>query len=255
MAINVLLVEDDEILVKRIQNHFAETEFTIEVDSTGADALSIVRQRVNLRDAFTLAIIDIVLPKIDGLQLAKELNTLTDIGVIVLSSRDSQADRIAGLAQGADDYICKPVDLLELELRMRALYKRVAVNMDSDESEEFIEYADFKLHPDNRTLITSSGVESRLTEAEHKVLICLISNAGKALPALLIKQISTLCSASVKRDSTPEEVIRVRLSGCNLKSAYSINSSLSSLSILTATRLYKARMRSSSSSKSTGLQI
>ena len=139
MAINVLLVEDDEILVKRIQNHFAETEFTIEVDSTGADALSIVRQRVNLRDAFTLAIIDIVLPKIDGLQLAKELNTLTDIGVIVLSSRDSQADRIAGLAQGADDYICKPVDLLELELRMRALYKRVAVNMDSDESEEFIE--------------------------------------------------------------------------------------------------------------------
>ena len=180
MAINVLLVEDDEILVKRIQNHFAETEFTIEVDSTGADALSIVRQRVNLRDAFTLAIIDIVLPKIDGLQLANELNTLTDIGVIVLSSRDSQADRIAGLAQGADDYICKPVDLLELELRMRALYKRVAVNMDSDESEEFIEYADFKLHPDNRTLITSSGVESRLTEAEHKVLICLISNAGKA---------------------------------------------------------------------------
>jgi len=180
MAINVLLVEDDELLVKRIQNHFAETEFTIEVDPTGADALSIVRQRVNLRSAFSLAIIDIVLPKRDGLQLAKELNTLTDIGVIVLSSRDSQADRIAGLAQGADDYICKPVDLLELELRMRALYKRVAVTQEDDESEEFIEYADFKLHPDNRTLITASGVESRLTEAEHKVLICLISNAGKA---------------------------------------------------------------------------
>ena len=180
MAINVLLVEDDELLVKRIQNHFADTEFTIEVDPTGADALNIVRQRVNLRGAISLAIIDIVLPKRDGLQLAKELNTLTDIGVIVLSSRDSQADRIAGLAQGADDYICKPVDLLELELRMRALYKRVAVNLEDDESEEFIEYADFKLHPDNRTLITAAGVESRLTEAEHKVRICLISNAGKA---------------------------------------------------------------------------
>ena len=180
MAINVLLVEDDELFVKRIQNHFADTEFTLEVDPTGADALNIVRQRVNLRGAISLAIIDIVLPKRDGLQLAKELNTLTDIGVIVLSSRDSQADRIAGLAQGADDYICKPVDLLELELRMRALYKRVAVNLEDDESEEFIEYADFKLHPDNRTLITAAGVESRLTEAEHKVLICLISNAGKA---------------------------------------------------------------------------
>ena len=63
---------------------------------------------------------------------------------------------------------------------MRALYKRVANNHSDDDSEEFIEYADFKLHPDNRTLITASGIESRLTEAEHKVLICLIGNAGKA---------------------------------------------------------------------------
>ena len=171
MTIHVLLVEDDELLVKRIQNHFTNTEFTIEVDPTGADALSTIRSRVNLRGAFSLAIIDIVLPKRDGLQLAKELNTLTDIGVILLSSRDSQADRIAGLAQGADDYICKPVDLLELELRMRALYKRIAhLNSENDKNddngEEFIEYADFKLHPDNRTLITATGAESRLTEAE-----------------------------------------------------------------------------------------
>ncbi|MBB1334197.1 response regulator transcription factor [Pseudoalteromonas sp. SR44-5] len=181
MTIHVLLVEDDELLVKRIINHFAETEFCIENDATGADALAIVQSRANNYDAISLAIIDIVLPKRDGLHLAKELNTLTDIGVIMLSSRDSQADRIAGLAQGADDYICKPVDLLELELRIRALYKRLKSNNNSsDESEEFIEYADFKLHPDNRTLITANGIESRLTEAEHKVLICLISNAGKA---------------------------------------------------------------------------
>ena len=138
MAINVLLVEDDELLVKRIQNHFINTEFSIDVDATGADALSMVKSRVNQRSAISLAIIDIVLPKRNGLQLAKELNTLTDIGVILLSSRDSQADRIAGLAQGADDYICKPVDLLELELRMRALYKRIANNQHDDDSEEFI---------------------------------------------------------------------------------------------------------------------
>lgn len=180
MTIHVLLVEDDELLVKRIINHFAQTEFHIENDATGAQALEIVKSRECSHNAISLAIVDIVLPKRDGLHLAKELNTLTDIGVIMLSSRDSQADRIAGLAQGADDYICKPVDLLELELRMRALYKRLNNNTNSDETEEFIEYADFKLHPDNRTLITMNGIESRLTEAEHKVLICLISNAGKA---------------------------------------------------------------------------
>ncbi|MBQ4834429.1 response regulator transcription factor [Pseudoalteromonas sp. MMG010] len=180
MTIQVLLVEDDTLLVKRILHHFADTDFAITVDPTGAQALDIVQQRAKHHDAISLAVIDIVLPACNGLQLAKELNTLTEIGVIVLSSRDSQADRIAGLAQGADDYICKPVDLLELELRIRALSKRLTVNTHNDESEEFIEYADFKLHPDNRALITANGAESRLTEAEHKVLICLISNAGKA---------------------------------------------------------------------------
>ncbi|RZQ53168.1 DNA-binding response regulator [Pseudoalteromonas phenolica] len=180
MSIKVLLVEDDELLAKRIISHFAETEFRIEVDSTGATALAQVQQATQVQERFALAIVDIVLPATDGLALAKELNTLTDIGVIMLSSRDSQADRIAGLAQGADDYICKPVDLLELELRMRALCKRLTIINNDDESEEFIEYADFKLHPDNRTLINGTGEESRLTEAEHKVLICLIANAGKA---------------------------------------------------------------------------
>ncbi|MCF6434812.1 MULTISPECIES: response regulator transcription factor [Pseudoalteromonas] len=180
MTIHVLLVEDDELLAKRILSHFAQTEFDIKVDNTGANALEHIQLAGNTDAPISLAIVDIVLPATDGLELAKELNTLTDIGVIMLSSRDSQADRIAGLAQGADDYVCKPVDLLELELRMRALYKRISQNGDSDESEEFIEYADFKLHPDNRTLINQHGEESRLTEAEHKVLICLIANAGKA---------------------------------------------------------------------------
>ena len=177
---HVLLVEDDELLAKRILNHFANTEFSIDVDNTGASALEKVQSSQQEPNKITLAIVDIVLPATDGLELAKELNTLTDIGVIMLSSRDSQADRIAGLAQGADDYICKPVDLLELELRMRALCKRLTIADDQDESEEFIEYADFKLHPDNRTLINGQAEESRLTEAEHKVLICLIANAGKA---------------------------------------------------------------------------
>ncbi|WP_440054859.1 response regulator transcription factor [Pseudoalteromonas sp. T1lg65] len=178
MSIKVLLVEDDELLAKRLISHFDETEFEILVDNTGAEALNMINEHA--QQPFSLAIIDVVLPAIDGLQLAKEINAFSDLGVIVLSSRDSQADRIAGLAQGADDYVCKPVDMLELELRMRALYKRLAGSKEDDQSEEFIEYADFKLHPDNRTLINPQGEESRLTEAEHKVLICLISNAGKA---------------------------------------------------------------------------
>ncbi|WP_042153166.1 MULTISPECIES: response regulator transcription factor [unclassified Pseudoalteromonas] len=182
MAIRVMLVEDDELLVKRIENHFLDSEFSFIVDVAGAAALDIVQSaQNNSSKEIHLAIVDIVLPEKDGLLLAKELNTLTDIGVIVLSSRDSQSDRIAGLAQGADDYICKPVDLLELELRMRALCKRLAItnNGKGDEEDEYIEYGNFKLHPEHRTLIANDE-EIRLTEAEHKVLICLISNSGKA---------------------------------------------------------------------------
>ena len=180
MTVRVLLVEDDELLVKRIESHFDDSGFSFVTDITGANAMDIVQSRQNdPSQAIQLAIVDIVLPEKDGLLLAKELNTLTDIGVIVLSSRDSQSDRIAGLAQGADDYICKPVDLLELELRMRALCKRIVVET-QDDSDDYIEYADIKVHPEHRTLICGDSEEMRLTEAEHKVLICLISNAGKA---------------------------------------------------------------------------
>ncbi|WP_105188603.1 response regulator transcription factor [Pseudoalteromonas sp. T1lg48] len=182
MPVHVLLVENDELLVKRIESHFANTEFCIHVDSTGAQALALAQaSQADTQQAIELAIVDIVLPEKDGLTLARELSTLTEMGVIMLSSRDSQSDRIAGLAQGADDYICKPVDLLELELRMRAVYKRLhGAASQANDSIEYIEYADFKLHPDNRTLITAGNEELRLTEAEHKVLICLIANAGKA---------------------------------------------------------------------------
>lgn len=174
MAIQVLLVEDDELLVKRVETHFANSDFTFVVDNTGSKALELVNANKNIK----LAVIDIVLPEKDGLVLAKELGMLTDLGIVMLSSRDSQADRILGLAQGADDYICKPVDLLELELRLKALAKRLALF--EEEDEDYIEYADIKLHPEHRTLITKEGTEIRLTEAEHKVLITLISNAGKA---------------------------------------------------------------------------
>ncbi|ATC96042.1 response regulator transcription factor [Pseudoalteromonas tunicata] len=179
MTVRVLLVEDDELLVKRIESHFNGSGFNFVIDTTGTQALEIVQTRqFDPLQAIQLAIVDIVLPGKDGLLLAKELNAFTNIGVIMLSSRDSQSDRIAGLAQGADDYICKPVDLLELELRMRALCKRIVV--ENDDSEDYIEYADIKVHPEHRTLICGNGEEMRLTEAEHKVLICLISNAGKA---------------------------------------------------------------------------
>lgn len=172
MTIQVLLVEDDSLLVRRIQSHFNNSEFSFIVDETGANALDIVRTNHEIK----LAVVDIVLPSVDGLVLAKEINLISDIGVVVLSSRDSQADRILGLAQGADDYICKPVDLLELELRLKALAKRLNLYQNSD---EYIEYSDIKVHPEHRTLIVSNGEEIRLTEAEHKVLISLIGNAGK----------------------------------------------------------------------------
>lgn len=172
MTIKVLLVEDDDLLLKRIRSHFTGSEFDFVIDNTGAHALHLVRSQKNIK----LAIVDIVLPEKDGLVLAKEISTMFDIGVVVLSSRDSQEDRILGLVQGADDYICKPVNLLELELRLKALAKRLNL-FPCDQ--EYIDYADIKLHPEHRTLIVNGGEEIKLTEAEHKVLISLISNAGK----------------------------------------------------------------------------
>ena len=172
----LLIVEDDREIGKLITTQL--TSLNLHVDHVISAELALKKIA---KHPYGLILLDINLPQMDGLSLCRKIKEhYPTTSVILLTALSSDMDRVIGLEMGADDYICKPVDLLELELRMRALYKRVAVNIDSDESEEFIEYADFKLHPDNRTLITSSGVESRLTEAEHKVLICLISNAGKA---------------------------------------------------------------------------
>ena len=180
MTIPVLVVKDDELLVQLIRSRFKETEFNIKLDPTVAEPLSIVQSSTTSKEAISLSVIDIVLPRLDDLLLTKELNALTDIGIIVLSNLNSQSDLIAGLAQDADDYICKPVNLLEPELKMGNISEHIKGSHQDSYSEEFIQYADFKLHPDNRTFISPNGEESRLTEAEHKVLICLIANAGKA---------------------------------------------------------------------------
>lgn len=180
MPINLLVVEDDELLAKRIKAHFCAPEFSVEIDPTGGHTFELINNQSNSGKPIDIAIVDIVLPDHDGLAIAKEITALTDIGVIVLSARDSQADRIAGLAQGADDYICKPVDLVELELRVKAVYKRLKGSSDSDLEDEYITYGNLRIHPENRTLINHQGQEVRLTEAEHKVLICLIANTGKA---------------------------------------------------------------------------
>ena len=116
----ILLVEDDQVLCDTLARALRQSGYTVDTvaDGTAADAaLS--------QDGFDLVILDLGLPNLDGTQVIKRLRARkSTMPVMILTARDSVADRVNGLDLGADDYLTKPFDLLELEARIRALIRR-----------------------------------------------------------------------------------------------------------------------------------
>lgn len=119
-ALRILLVEDDNTLSDTLAQALRQSGYTLDAVSDGVAADAALCQ-----DHFDLVILDLGLPHMDGMQVLKRLRTRkSNIPVLILTARDSLADRVNGLDVGADDYLAKPFDLLELEARIRALIRR-----------------------------------------------------------------------------------------------------------------------------------
>ncbi len=118
---NVLLVEDDERLAPLVERHLRDSGFTPFWVKNAADAMDALS-----RGNVDIAILDIMLPGEDGLSLCRRIRRDYDIGIIMVTARGEEADRIMGLGIGADDYLPKPFSLWELEARIRAVLRRAA---------------------------------------------------------------------------------------------------------------------------------
>src|SRR6478672_11378705 len=119
MAASVLLVEDEENLASLVAAYLEQEGYSVVSAGSGAEALQVVEQQ-----PVRLVVLDLNLPDMDGLDVCRQIRTRSSVPVVMLTARDEEPDRLAGLATGADDYIGKPFSPLELVARMKAVLRR-----------------------------------------------------------------------------------------------------------------------------------
>jgi len=171
----VLILEDEVnirsfvvINLKRAGYHAIEA-------GTGQEALDRLRENPDIG----VAILDIMLPDIDGFEVCRRIRANNkQIGIIMLTARTQEMDKVTGLMTGADDYVTKPFSPAELTARIDALYRRMGTDVSVDA--EVLTRGPFVMNTRNHTL-EKSGVRIRLTQVEYSILKLFMMNAGRAL--------------------------------------------------------------------------
>ena len=118
----ILVVDDEKVLVKGLKFNLENEGYQVKVGYDGEEAVELARE-----GAFDLIILDLMMPKIDGLQACMRIREFSNVPIIMLTARSEDTDKIIGFECGADDYITKPFNILELKARVRALLRRAGM--------------------------------------------------------------------------------------------------------------------------------
>ncbi len=169
----ILLVEDDEAVRMTLRYNLAAQGYVVSEASTGTDGLSLARRRPP-----DLIVLDLMLPELPGLEVCRILREETDVPILVLTARDSEADKVSGLGLGADDYMTKPFGVREFLARVEALIRRAARRAPRAEPADRVTIEDFVL---DRTAhrVTVGEVEVRMSPREFGLLAHLVANPGR----------------------------------------------------------------------------
>lgn len=173
----ILVVEDERKMGDYLKQGLTETGYVVELARDGIDGLHLI-----MSEEYDLAILDIMLPGPDGLQILRSIRTAgKDMPVLFLTARDHVNDRVAGLEMGADDYLVKPFAFSELLARVRTLLRRGIRSRNSD----LLHAADLELDLVRRR-VTRAGTRINLTAKEFALLELLLRRQGEVLPRSLI---------------------------------------------------------------------
>ncbi|MBQ6587785.1 MAG: response regulator transcription factor [Butyrivibrio sp.] len=170
---NILVCDDDKQIVEAIEIYLEEEGFRVFKAYDGVEALEIL-QKARIQ----LAIIDIMMPKMDGIRLVKELRRFSTIPVIFLSAKSEDSDKIFGLNIGADDYITKPFNPLELVARVKSNLRRYT-SLGSEIVNDNIYTAGGLVIDDSSRECFVFGENIKLTPVEYNILSFLVKNKGK----------------------------------------------------------------------------
>ena len=171
----VLILEDEVNIRSFVVINLKRAGYDAIEAGTGQEALDKLRENPDIG----VAILDIMLPDIDGFEVCRRIRaTSKQIGIIMLTARTQEMDKVTGLMTGADDYVTKPFSPAELTARIDALYRRIGGDMMADS--ELLSQGPFVMNTRNHTL-EKAGNRVRLTQVEYSILKLFMQNPGRAL--------------------------------------------------------------------------
>lgn len=173
MAKKVLVVDDEKLIVKGIRFSLLQDGMEVDCAYDGEEALN--RAKTN---SYDMILLDVMLPKMDGFEVCQAIREFSDVPIVMLTAKGDDMDKILGLEYGADDYITKPFNILEVKARIKAIMRRTSPERAPQVQSSVIEKGDIKLDCDSRRLFINDN-EINLTAREFELLEILIKNENK----------------------------------------------------------------------------
>ncbi len=172
MDTKILIVDDETLLVKGLKYSLEQDGYNIDTAYNGNEAI----EKTN-NQKYNLIILDLMLPGIDGLEVCQKVREKSQVPIIMLTAKGEDINKILGLEYGADDYLTKPFNILELKARIKAILRR-ANTQSTKIGEQVIQIDNFKINTLGRK-VTVDTKEVNLTAKEFDLLLLLASNPGK----------------------------------------------------------------------------
>ena len=172
VAKRILLVDDEPLILKGLRFTLEQEGYEILTAADGEEAL-----QVFFEEPVDLVLLDVMLPKLDGIQVCQRIRESSNVPILMLTAKGEDMDKILGLEYGADDYMTKPFNILEVKARIKTVLRRAAQPA-ANEEKKIIRVHDMEVNIVNRS-VTLGGKEIRLTAKEFDLLQLFITNRGK----------------------------------------------------------------------------
>ena len=173
MAKKVLVVDDEKLIVKGIRFSLEQDGMEVDCAYDGEEALSMAKEK-----EYDMILLDLMLPKLDGLSVCQQIREFSHVPIVMLTAKGDDMDKILGLEYGADDYITKPFNILEVKARIKAIMRRTAAREPKKENSKEIEAGDLRLDCESRRLFILNR-EVNLTAKEFDLLELLVNHPNK----------------------------------------------------------------------------
>ena len=173
MSRKVLVVDDEKLIVKGIRFNLEQDGMEVDCGYDGEEAVEKAKEK-----HYDIILLDLMLPKMDGLEVCQQIREFSNVPIVMLTAKGEDMDKILGLEYGADDYITKPFNILEVKARIKAIMRRTTPQVVKEQKLTEIVSGDFTINTENRRLFILER-EINVTSKEFDMLLLLVTNPGK----------------------------------------------------------------------------